>query len=107
MIEKGIYPYDFVNNYSRLFTTILPTKDKFYSKLNDEHCDDKSYQIALNVWDKFNCKTFIDYHNLYSISDVLLLSDVWNNFRNTGYRIYDLGTNYYYTAPSLSWDAFL
>ena len=107
MIQKGIYPYDFVNDYSRLFTTILPTKDKFYSKLNDEHCDDKSYQIALNVWDKFKCKKFIDYHNLYLISDVLLLSDVWNNFRNTCYKIYDLDTNYYYTAPSLSWDAFL
>jgi len=44
--------------------SILPTQDKFYRKLNDEHCDDKIYQIALNVWDKFNCKKFIDYLNL-------------------------------------------
>jgi len=35
------------------------------------------------------------------------LADVWQNFRNTCYKIYGLDTSYYYTAPSLSWDAFL
>jgi len=50
---------------------------------------------------------FLDYHNLYLKSDVLLLSDVWTNFRKTCYKIYELDVCYYYTSPSLSWDAFL
>ena len=49
----------------------------------------------------------MDYHNIYLKSDVLLLSDVWNNFKKTCYKIYELDVSYYFTAPGLSWDAFL
>ena len=41
------------------------------------------------------------------ISDVLLLSDVFENFKSVCYDIYNLDPNYYYTSPGLSWDAFL
>ena len=59
------------------------------------------------VWKTFNCKTLLDYHNIYLISDVLLLADIWDNFRSVCYKIYGLDCCYYYTAPSLSWDAML
>jgi hypothetical protein len=49
----------------------------------------------------------MDYHNLYLTSDVLLLADIWENFRKVCYKIYKLDVCYYYTAPGLSWDAFL
>jgi hypothetical protein len=49
----------------------------------------------------------MDYHNLYLTADVLLLSDIWANFRDVCYKIYNLDASYYYTAPSLSWDAWL
>ena len=107
MIQKGIYPYEFIDNYNKMYTTILPSQEKFYSKLNDSNCDDKDYLVAKTVWEKFNCKKFLDYHNVYLKSDVLLLSDVWENFRKTCYKIYELDTSYYFTAPGLSWDAFL
>ena len=107
MIKKGIYPYDFIDNYNKMYTTILPTQDKFYSKLNESECDDKDYLTAQIVWDKFKCEKFLDYHNIYLISDVLLLNDVWENFRKTCFKIYGLDTSYYYTSPGLSWDAFL
>jgi len=32
---------------------------------------------------------------------------VWSNFVNTSYETYNIDANYYLTAPSLSWDAFL
>ena len=54
-------------------------KSEFYSKLDDEDISDSDYQHAINVWNKFNCKTICDYHNLYLKSDVLLLSDVFEN----------------------------
>jgi len=49
----------------------------------------------------------LDYHNIYLISDVLLLTDIWENFRNVCYKNYGLDAEYYYTAPGLSWDAML
>ena len=33
MIQKGIYPYDYIDNYDRFNETKLPTIDDFYSKL--------------------------------------------------------------------------
>lgn len=107
MTMKGIYPYDFIDTYDKLNISYLPEKKYFYSHLYNSDCSDEDYDQALKVWDKFNCKTFLDYHNLYLLSDVNLLADVWNSFRNTCYQNYELDTSYYFTAPGLSWDAML
>ena len=47
-------------------------------------------------------KTLEDYHNLYNQVDVLLLADVFENFRNV-----PLDPAHYFTAPGLAWDAAL
>ena len=107
MITKGVYPYEFMSSYDRMYTSILPSQDKFYSRLNDSNISNLEYKIAQNVWDTFNCNHFIDYHNIYLASDVLLLSDIWETFKATCYKIYNLDCSYYFTAPSLSWDSFL
>ena len=107
MISKGIYPYEYIDNYEKFSENKLPAIQHFYSSLNNTHCSEEDYKKAQIVWKKFNCKTFLDYHNLYLSSDVLLLTDIWATFRITCYKIYGLDSNYYYTAPGLSWDAFL
>ena len=61
--------------------TQLPKKKDFYSILNNEHISDEQYKHAQNVWDTFNLKTMGDYHDLYLKSDILLLADVFENFR--------------------------
>lgn len=48
-----------------------------------------------------------DYHNLYHKSDILLLADVFENFRNTCLEYYKLDPCHYFTSPGLSWDAML
>ena len=50
---------------------------------------------------------FLGYHDIYLISDVLVVADVWDNFRNVCYKVYGLDCCYHYTAPCLSWDAML
>ena len=48
-----------------------------------------------------------DYHNLYNLSDVLLLDDVFENFRNICMNHYRLNPAWYFSAPGLAWDAAL
>lgn len=107
MTTKGIYPYDYITSFDKMNDSKLPDKRYFYSKLYDSECTDEEYKQAQNVWKTFNCKTFLDYHNLYLKSDVLLLADVWESFRITCYENYGLDCTYYFTAPGLSFDAML
>lgn len=62
---------------------------------------------AQKVWRNFNCKTLADYHDLYVLTDVLLLTDVFENFRSLSMEKYGLDPAQYKTAPALSWDALL
>ena len=107
MIQKGVYPYDYIDNFNRLYENYLPDINEFYSKLYKSKCDIDDYKHAQKVFKVFGCKNILDYHNVYLKSDVLLLSDIWDNFRNVCYNNYGLDTCYYYTAPSLSWDSML
>ena len=52
-------------------------------------------------------KTFKEYHELYNETDVLLLADVFENFRDNNLKIYGLDPVHYFTSPGLSWDACL
>ena len=107
MKQKGIYPYDHMDSFDRFNETKLPVQQDFYSILNNEHISDEQYKHAQNVWDTFNLKTMGDYHDLYLKSDVLLLADVFENFRKTCIQYYKLDPCHYFTSPGLSWDAML
>ena len=48
-----------------------------------------------------------EYHDLYLKIDVLLLAEIFENFRNVCLKNYELDPAHYYTSPGLSWDALL
>ncbi|XP_022800154.1 uncharacterized protein LOC111338012 [Stylophora pistillata] len=107
LMRKGVYPYEWVNSIQKLDETQLPPKEAFFSVLSGKGISDKDYIHAQNVWSVFGCKTFRDYHNLYNRSDVLLLADVFENFRELCKENYTLDPCWYFTAPGLAWDACL
>ena len=107
MTRKGVYPYDFMDSFEKFDQTELPTKDQFYSILNNQHISNEDYQHVKNVWNAFKCKNLGQYHNLYLGSDVLLLADVFESFRKTCLEYYKLDPCHYFTSPGLSWDAML
>ncbi|CAH3154498.1 unnamed protein product, partial [Porites evermanni] len=107
LTRKGVYPYDYVSSIEKLSETHLPPKQGFYSKLYDEDISDEDYQHAIKVWNTFGCKTIRDYHDLYLKSDVMLLADVFENFRKTCLKHYKLDPAHYFTSPGLAWDACL
>ena len=105
--QKGVFPYEFLDSLQKLDTEGLPRKEDFYSTLNESGISDKDYERAQRVWNHFNMKTLRDYHDLYLETDVLLLADVFENFRKTCLENYKLDPAHYVSAPGLSWDAFL
>ena len=66
---------------NKLDETSLPSKKAIYSKLTGEGITDEDYQHAETVSKEFNIESMKDYHNLYILSDVLLLADVFKHFR--------------------------
>ena len=105
--KKGVFPYEFMTGFDKLSAIELPPKKDFYSKLNDEHISNEQYKHAQKVWKEFECQTMRDYHDLYLKTDVLLLADVMENYRNVCNKNYGLDPLWYYTAPGLAWDAAL
>ena len=76
MSKKGVYPYDYMDSFEKFNQTELPTKEHFYSILNDQDITNDEYDHAKKVWKTFKLKNMGDYHDLYLGSDVLLLTDV-------------------------------
>ena len=107
MTQKGIFPYDFFDNFSKLNYNHFPPREAFYNTLANEECSIKDYLHGELVWNKFNCKTFKDYHDLYLKSDVLLLTDFFEKFRNECINSYGLDAAHYFSAPGMAWDAAL
>ena len=91
----------------KLKETQLPTRKSFYSRLNDEGITNENYAHARKIWETFEMKNLEDYHDLYNRVDVLLLAEVFENFRSVCIKNYNLDPAHYYTAPGLAWDAAL
>lgn len=107
LCKKGTYPYDYMDSSEKLNETQLPPKDMFYNKLNDQHISDEEYSHAQRVWEAFEIENMLDYTNIYLKTDVLLLADIFENFRMSSINLYGLDPAHYYTTPGLSWDAML
>ena len=105
--RKGVFPYDWFNTKEKLDYESLPAFEDFYSLLLGEGISREEYEFALEVWKEFGCKTFKDYLELYNEIDVLLLADIFENFREICLENYKIDPAYYFTSPGLFWDAML
>ena len=105
MKKKGDHPYDSMVSIEKFDDQQLPSKDDIYSQRNSEHISNERYRHAQKIWSTFELKNMGQYHDLYLESDILLLSDVFENFRNTCLQYYKLDPCHYFTSPELSWDA--
>ena len=85
--------------------TTIPDISAFHSSLTGKTVTEKEHQHAKHVFEHFGCKTLQDYHDLYLMQDVLLLTDVLIGFRRVCLETYNLDPMHYYTAPGLTWDS--
>ena len=107
LLRKGAYPYEYMSSWDKFEETQLPPKEAFYSKRNMSDISRYDYEHAQKVWREFNIKNLGEYYDLYLKTDVLLLSNVFETFRNTCFGHYGLDPAHFYTSPGLAWQACL
>ena len=76
LIQKGAYPYEYMNSFERFEEKKLPNKNvslvqqkkeklvMMIKKLNG-HISDKDYLTCKKIWDEFGMKNMCDYHDHY------------------------------------------
>ena len=107
LLRKGVYSYEYMDNWEKFDETSLPNQESFYNSLNMENIDGIDYRHGINVFKRFKSKHLGEYHDLYVQSDTLLLADVFENFRNMCIKLYELDPGHFLSLPGLAWQACL
>ena len=105
--QKGAYSYEYMDIFERFSENKLPDRPKSFSSLKGECISEKDCKGAINVWNVFKMNAMGDYHDVYLKTDVLLLADVFDKFRNRCLDYYGSKPFQYFFSPALSWDAML
>jgi len=100
--RKGVYPYSWVMDHSKFDETSLPPIEAFYNTVNEQALSEEDYRRAREVWTFYKMRTMRDYHDFYLTTDVLLLSDVFSNFRDDVFRKHALDCLYFLTLSALA-----
>ena len=107
LLHKGVYLYEYMDDWEKLNDTSLPETENFYSHLNTKGFTDADYAHAKRVRKDFEIKRIGEYHDLYVQSDTLLLADVFENFWSMSLEIYELNPAHFLTASGLAFQASL
>jgi len=103
VFAKSIYPYSYMTGPEKFVETQLPSIELFHDTLEDEPCTQENYNRAREIRVQYDTKTMRNYHDHYLFSHVLLLADVFQNFRNSVYEQHQLDPLHFITLPSLAW----
>ena len=93
-------------SWDRFEESLLPI-EVFYNKLNMSKVSEDDYQHAQQVWKEFGIRNLGDYHDLYLRTDVVLLANIFEDFRDTCLEHCSLDPAHFYMAPGLAWKACL
>ena len=108
LTRKGHFPYSYLDSFPK-FEKPLPNygddwKNTLTGKIDISEADDAQ---AFKIYTLFGCRNLGDYHDVYLRTDVLMLADVFEKFRQVCMKVYKLDPVNFFSAPSLSWDAML
>ena len=107
LLQEGVFCYAYLDDFQKLDEKSLPPSKCFINDLHQEHISEGNYTYAQNIWKTFSCKTLGDYHDVYLKSDVLILTEVCENFRNFCLDHYGLDPAHFLTGSQLSHTALL
>lgn len=108
LLQKLPYPYSFCKNLGDFNYPRLPPRESFGNKLKGKfQISVTDYNLACNVYETFECKSFLDFHILYLKTDICLLADVFENYRNMCMQWYGLDPAWYLSSSHFVKDALL
>ena len=105
MLQKGDYPYEYIDDWEKINKASLHEKEDFYSHLNMKDITDADYVYAKWVCKDFEIKHLGEYYDLYVQRYILLIADVFENFRNECLEKFELDSAKFLSASELAWQA--
>ena len=94
--SKGLAPYLYLDNPSKLAEKALPKKEYWYSGKKEEISED-TYQRCLQYYDTFECENLAHFFGVYGLADTLQVSTFFlatYNVQRTTYNVQQT-TKYY------------
>ena len=100
--QKDAYPYEYMDSFERFSEKKLPDKKHFSRSLKggttndkreklDVHITDEEYLTCIKIWNKFNMKNMVDYHDHYSKKRcVAKKANVFEKFTRESLKCYKL-----------------
>ena len=82
LLRKGVYLYEYMDEWTKFNETTSPKNEEFYSNLNMEDITDEDYIYPKRVCKVFEIKNLGEYQDLNRKSDTLLLVNVFENLIN-------------------------
>ena len=79
--QKQWFPYSMIESYEVLENSLPIDQKWFVNELTDEVISDQEYMELQELWKNFSLKTVGQFYDFYLVIDVLLLSDIFTNFR--------------------------
>ena len=107
ILRKGVYPYEYITSYDRLKEKQLPSKDKFYSRLNSSHISNEDYDHAKSIWKHFGCRNLKDFTKLYVLSDTYQLAEAVLDLRDNIFEEFKIDLCHYLSLPMMAKDIML
>ena len=96
-LGKGGYSYEDMDSWEKIDETLLPPKKAKFKRYYWQRLCARSKSMG----------RIQNNHDLYGQSDILLVADVFKNFKNRRIEIYGLDPAHFASAPGLAWQAWL
>ena len=74
-LQKGHFPYEYMDGIGKLVDRALPPQEAFYSRLKNEHISDADYSLCQVAWRDNRMKTMRDFLMWYNNRDVVPFLD--------------------------------
>ena len=74
LLRKGVYPYDYMDDWENFNETSLPEKEDFYSHLNMEDITGADYSSTKRVCKDFEIKNLGKYHDFLCSKQYIIVS---------------------------------
>ena len=95
------------NSWKKFKETTLPPKECFFSDLTKSQISGDDFQFIYDLQNTYCLQNMGELHDLCMETDVLLLADIFENFRKFSLTNYGLDPAHITSAPGLSWTAAL